>query len=63
MRQSTIAELDAALVLRAAVLGLRYKLPLADSIICATAQAAAALVWTKDVDFEGLAGVKFWRKE
>ncbi|TAL92286.1 MAG: type II toxin-antitoxin system VapC family toxin [Rhodanobacter sp.] len=62
MRQSTIAELDAALALRAAVLGLRHKLPLADSIIYATAQAADALVWTQDADFEGLAGVKFWRK-
>ena len=29
MRQSTIAELDAALALRAAALGLRHKLPLA----------------------------------
>lgn len=62
MRQSTIAELDAALALRAAVLGLRHKLPLAGSFIYATAQAADAVVWTQDADFEGLAGVKFWRK-
>lgn len=62
MRQSTIAELDAALALRAAVLGLRHKLPLAGSIIYATAQAVDAVVWTQDADFEGLAGVKFWRK-
>jgi predicted nucleic acid-binding protein len=55
-------ELDAALALRAAALGLRHKLPLADSIIYATAQAAAATVWTQDSDFEGLPGVKFWRK-
>ncbi|MDP1696720.1 MAG: type II toxin-antitoxin system VapC family toxin [Xanthomonadaceae bacterium] len=62
MRQSTIAELDATLALRAAVLGLRHKLPLADSIVYATAQAVGALVWTQDADFDGLAGVKFWRK-
>lgn len=62
MRQSTIVDLDASLALRAAALGLRHKLPLADSIIYATAQAADALVWTQDADFEGLAGVKFWRK-
>ncbi len=62
MRQSTIAELDATLALRAATLGLRHKLPLADSIVYATAQAAGALVWTQDADFDGLAGVKFWRK-
>ena len=62
MRQSTIVELDAALALRAAALGLRHKLPLADSIIYATAQAVGAMVWTQDADFEGLDGVKFWRK-
>lgn len=62
MRQGAIAELDAALALRAAALGLQFRLPLADSIVYATAQVAGAMVWTQDSDFEGLAGVKFWRK-
>ena len=39
MQQSTVVELDAALALHAAALGLRHKLPLADSIVYATAQA------------------------
>lgn len=63
MQQSTVVELDAALALHAAVLGLRYKLPMADSIVYATAQAGGALVWTQDKDFDGLAGVRFWAKE
>lgn len=54
--------LDATLALHAAALGLRHKLPLADSIVYATARAGDALVWTQDADFEGLPGVKFWRK-
>jgi predicted nucleic acid-binding protein len=62
MQQSTVVELDAALALHAAALGLRHKLPLADSIVYATAQAGGALVWTQDKDFEGLAGVRFWAK-
>jgi predicted nucleic acid-binding protein len=62
MQQSTVVELDAALALRAAALGLRHKLPLADSVVYATAQQANAIVWTQDADFEGLAGVRFWRK-
>lgn len=62
MRQSMVVELDASLALHAAALGLRHKLPLADSIIYATAQAAGALVWTQDADFDGLPGVKFWRR-
>lgn len=62
MQQSTVVELDAALALRAAALGLRHKLPLADSIVYATAQATGATVWTQDADFEGLADVKFFAK-
>ena len=44
----------------AATLGTRHKLPLADSIIYATAQQSNALVWTQDADFEGLNGVRFF---
>lgn len=62
MQQSTVVALDAALALRAAALGLRHKLPLADSVIYATAQQAGAQVWTQDADFEGLPGVHFWAK-
>ena len=62
MQQSPVVELDAALALRAAALGIRHKLPLADSIIYATAQQANALVWTQDADFEGLADVRYWPK-
>ena len=63
MQQSTLVDLDAAIAIRAAVLGRRHKLPLADSIIYATAQSLGADVWTQDADFEGLAGVRFWAKQ
>jgi predicted nucleic acid-binding protein len=62
MQQSAVIELDAGLALFAAALGLRHKLPLADSVVYATAQRAGAIVWTQDADFEGLPGVKFWPK-
>lgn len=62
MQQSTVVDLDAALALRAAALGVRHKLPLADSIVYATAQATGATLWTQDADFEGLANVKFFAK-
>lgn len=62
MRQSTVVDLDAPLAMHAATLGLRLKLPLADSIVYATAQRGDALVWTQDADFDGLPGVRFWRK-
>lgn len=62
MQQSKVIELDSALALRAAALGIRHKLPLADSIIYATAQAANALVWTQDADFDGLPDVRYFAK-
>lgn len=63
MQQSKVVALDSALALRAAALGIRHKLPLADSIIYATAQAANAKVWTQDADFEGLADVRYFAKD
>ena len=62
MQQSKLVELSSALALSAANFGLRYKLPLADSIIYATARQANAIVWTQDSDFEGLEGVQYWPK-
>lgn len=62
MQQSSVVDLDAALAVRAATLGQRHRLPLAGSIVYATAQAAGATVWTQDADFDGLPGVRFWPK-
>lgn len=62
MQQGRVVSLDAALALLAATLGTRHKLPLADSIIYATAQQGDALLWTQDADFEGLDGVRFFAK-
>ena len=62
MQQSKVIPMDATLALRAAALGLRHQLPLADSIVYATAKAANALVWTQDADFEGLEDVRYWAK-
>lgn len=62
MQQGLVVALDATLALLAATLGVRHRLPLADSIIYATAQQANALVWTQDADFEGLANVRYFAK-
>lgn len=62
MHQAEVVPLDADLAVSAAVLGLRHKLPLADSIVYATANSRNAVVWTQDEDFDGLPGVRFFRK-
>ena len=62
MEQGTVVALDRELAVNAAALGVELKLPLADSIIYATAQKYDAVVWTQDADFKGLENVKFYPK-
>ena len=62
MKQGLIVPLDASLSLAAAKLGVELKLPLADSIILATARKFNAILWTQDNDFEGIEGVKYIAK-
>lgn len=59
MCQARVVDLDAALAIDAANCSLQFGLPLADSIIYATARKFDALVWTQDADFKDLPGVKF----
>lgn len=62
MQQGRIVELTSPIALAAATLGLEHKLPLADSVVFATAQAFEAVLWTQDADFEGLTDVRFRAK-
>ena len=59
MMQGKVVDLDADLALRAARLALDFKLPMADSVMLATAEMYHATLWTQDIDFEGIAGVKY----
>ena len=59
MHQGRIVDLDAALALAAARLSSQERLPLADSIILATARSCGATLWTQDADFEGREGVRY----
>ncbi|HEX7513849.1 MAG TPA: type II toxin-antitoxin system VapC family toxin [Candidatus Methylomirabilis sp.] len=59
MQQGAVIDLDAGLALVAARISLERKLPMADSIILATAQVYEATVWTQDADFKGLPGVQY----
>ena len=55
----TIIALSAELAVLAAGLSYGLKLPMADSLILATAQTHHAVIWTQDSDFRGLPNVKF----
>lgn len=63
MQQGRVIELDATLALAAAKAGIDYKLPLADSIVYATAAQVDGIVWTQDEEFEKLGDVRFFPKK
>lgn len=62
MQQGRVIPLDPELAINAASYGLSHKLPLAGSIIFATAKKFGATIWTQDTDFEGLPKVRFYPK-
>ena len=59
MRQGRLAELDMETAIWAAKISFNQKLPMAESIIMATAYLFGATVWTMDEHFQGLSGVKY----
>ena len=62
MSKGRVVDLDLRLGVSAAKVGLETGLPLADSIILATARAHRATLWTQDADFEGMDGVQYVEK-
>ncbi len=62
MRKGKVVELNAYLAVWAAKLSQDLKLPMADSIILATAYATGSTVYTLDSDFEGIEGVNYVAK-
>ncbi len=58
MQRGRVIDLDSSIVLAAAGNGL----PMADSLIYATAQAFDAEVWTQDAHFQDLTGVRYFAK-
>jgi len=59
MKQGRVVALDETVALKAALISLKHKLPMADSLIYATAQAFGATLWTQDDHFKGLPQVNY----
>lgn len=59
MHQGRVVELSGELALAAAQVSVHLGMPLADSVMLATARACEATLWTQDADFEGVPGVKY----
>ena len=58
-----LAALSDEIALQAALLSLEHKLPLADSIILATARTQKATLWTQDEHFKNLPSVEYIEKK
>ena len=59
MQQGTVVDLDSTLAMSSAKISAEIKLPMADSIMLATARQAGAVLWTQDTDFEVMQGVRY----
>jgi predicted nucleic acid-binding protein len=60
MQKGTVVDLTSSLAIAASKLSLEYNLPMADSIILATAREFDATIWTQDSDFKNVGGVKYF---
>ena len=62
MSQGTVVDLNMDLALAAAKVSVELRLPMADSVILATARQCEAILWTQDADFEDIQGVRYVAK-
>jgi predicted nucleic acid-binding protein len=63
MQKGTVVDLTITLAIAASRLSLEHNLPMADSIILATAKAFNATLWTQDSDFQNISNVKYFPKK
>jgi len=62
MQQARVIDFNSTLALSSAGLSYELKLPMADSIILATARSLKATLWTQDLHFANLPDVKYISK-
>lgn len=62
MQKGSVVALTTRLAIAASRISLQYRLPMADSIILATAMDSNATIWTQDMHFENIPGVNYFQK-
>jgi len=62
MQQGLVVDLDTTIALNAAKISVELRLPMADSVMLATARAYNATLWTQDTDFKGIDSVQYIEK-
>jgi len=61
MKEGSVVDVTEDIALSAALISLKNQLPMADSLIYATARAHGATLWTQDDHFRNLPGVNYTR--
>ncbi|MEI8242967.1 MAG: type II toxin-antitoxin system VapC family toxin [bacterium] len=59
MKQGRVMAVTEAIALRASLISLKHRLPMADSLILSTAWSEQATLWTQDEHFAGLPGIEY----
>jgi toxin FitB len=62
MRQGRVLDLTDRRAVAAADIAAKHKLAMADAVIYSMAREFDGTLWTQDVDYDGLVGVKFFEK-
>ncbi len=62
MQQAKVVDVTPSIAIQAAKFSYEFKIPMADSIIYTTARMNDSVVWTQDIDFKNLDGVKYNKK-
>jgi predicted nucleic acid-binding protein len=63
MRKGKVVDLTSSLAVAASKLSLAHNLPMADSVILATAKDFGATIWTQDSDFMDMNEVRYFPKK
>jgi len=63
MQKGTVVAFTVPLAIAASKLSIKHALPMADSLILATAQEFNAILWTQDSDLKNINNVKYFPKK
>ena len=63
MLKGRVVDLTASMAIAASKINLEHKIPMAGSIILATAKEFEATIWTQDSDFKNIDDVKYFPKK
>jgi predicted nucleic acid-binding protein len=61
MQQAKVIDITNSILILAAKLSIKFKMPMADSIIYATARIYNAIVWAQNFHFKDLEYVKYFK--